>query len=222
MLHCAWEGEIILPIVKLASYPLETIVSINMLAYVAEVAEWDNRAHLCRIKGYAYTIFTALGLTRGEAELLALASVLHDIGKSLTPDVLLKQQGSYTTAEWQVMERHTLDGEKMLRAVTLPIFQAGSVIALNHHERWDGSGYPNHLVGENIPISCRVCAVADVFDALTTPRSYKNPIDTDEAFDLIRSASGTLFDPLVVQAFVTNRSEILAIKNSHSSEVVGD
>lgn len=211
-----------MPIVKPVSYPLETIECITLLAYVAEVAEWDNRSHLRRIKGYAYTIFTALGLLRGEAALLAMASVLHDIGKSVTPDVLLKQQGSYTLAEWQVMERHTLDGEMMLRTITLPVFQAGSVIALNHHERWDGSGYPNHLVGEAIPLSCRVCAVADVFDALTTPRSYKDPIKTDEAFELIHSASGTLFDPRVVQAFLANRAEILVIKNSRSNESVGN
>lgn len=201
---------------------LDTTETISLLAYIAEVIEWDNRPHLMRIKGYAYILFTALKVPRREAELLALACQLHDVGKSTTPDDLLQRKEKYSTLEWQIMEQHTYNGERMLRDATSTILRIGADIALNHHERWDGSGYPNHLVGENIPLSCRVCAVADVFDALTTPRSYKDPIETDEAFDLIRSASSTLFDPRVVQAFVANRAEILVIKNSHSSEAVGD
>jgi putative two-component system response regulator len=194
----------------LSSTSRETIESISLLAYVAEAAEWDNRSHLRRVKAYAFTLFTTLGLQAAEAELLALACVLHDVGKAATPDELLKRQGQYTPAEWQVMERHTIDGEKMLRDASSPILRAGAVIALTHHERWDGSGYPNHTIGEAIPMSGRVCALVDVFDALTTARLYKDPVDREEAFDLIRRASGTLFDPAVVQAFVNSRSVFLS------------
>jgi putative nucleotidyltransferase with HDIG domain len=192
----------------------ETIESISLLAYVAEAAEWDNRSHLRRVKAYAFTLFTGLGLKTTEAELLALACVLHDVGKAATPDELLKRQGSYTTAEWQMMERHTIDGEKMLRDASSPILRAGAIIAHTHHERWDGSGYPHHTIGEEIPLSGRVCAVVDVFDALTTSRLYKDPVDFDEAFDLVRRSSGTLFDPAVVQAFVNSRSEFLSLHNT--------
>jgi putative two-component system response regulator len=194
----------------LSSTSRETIESISLLAYVAEAAEWDNRSHLRRVKAYAFTLFTTLGLQAAEAELLALACVLHDVGKAATPDELLKRQGQYTPAEWQVMERHTIDGEKMLRDASSPILRAGAVIALTHHERWDGSGYPNHTIGEAIPMSGRVCALVDVFDALTTARLYKDPVDREEAFDLIRRASGTLFDSAVVQAFVNSRSVFLS------------
>lgn len=192
----------------------ETIESISLLAYTAEVAEWDNRAHLRRVKAYAFTLFTALGLSTADAELLALACVLHDVGKAATPDELLKRHGSYTPAEWQVMERHTVDGERMLRDASSPILRAGAVIALTHHERWDGSGYPNHNAGESIPMSGRVCALVDVYDALTTDRLYKESVDCEEAFDLIRRSSGTLFDPAVVQAFVNSRSEFLSLYNT--------
>ena len=194
----------------LSSTSRETIESISLLAYVAEAAEWDNRSHLRRVKAYAFTLFTTLGLQAAEAELLALACVLHDVGKAATPDELLKRQGQYTPDEWQVMERHTIDGEKMLRDASSPILRAGAVIALTHHERWDGSGYPNHTIGEAIPMSGRVCALVDVFDALTTARLYKDPVDREEAFDLIRRASGTLFDSAVVQAFVNSRSVFLS------------
>ncbi len=192
----------------------ETIESITLLAYTAEAAEWDNRAHLRRIKGYTYSLFNALGVARGEAEMLALACVLHDVGKSFTSDELLKRQGKYTAAEWQAMEQHTVDGEKLLRDSVSPILRMGATVALTHHERWNGSGYPNGTIGTQIPLSGRVCALADVFDALTTRRLYKEPIDLEEALALIRSSSGTLFDPSVVQAFIKAQTEILNIYKS--------
>lgn len=192
----------------------ETIEAITLLAYVAEAAEWNNRSHLRRIKGYVYTMCTALGIPSGEAELTALACVLHDVGKSTTPDELLRRTGKYTKREWQTMEEHTFEGNRMLRDSISPILRMGAVIALTHHERWNGSGYPNHSAGEDIPLSGRVCAVADVFDALTTRRLYKEPIEVEEAIELIRSSSGTLFDPQVVQVFINSHSEILNIKNS--------
>jgi len=146
--------------------------------------------------------------------MLALACVLHDVGKSFTSDELLKRQGKYTAAEWQAMEQHTVDGEKLLRDSVSPILRMGATVALTHHERWNGSGYPNGTIGTEIPLSGRVCALADVFDALTTRRLYKEPIDLEEALALIRSSSGTLFDPSVVQAFIKAQTEILNIYKS--------
>lgn len=195
----------------------EMIEGLTLFAYAAEAAEWDNRSHLRRVKAYAFTLFCALGLPAAEAEMLALACTLHDVGKAMTPDELLKRQGSYTPAEWQVMERHTIDGEKMLRDSVSPILRAGAVIALTHHERWDGSGYPNHTAGEDIPLSGRVCALVDVFDALTTARLYKEPIEIEEALELIYRTRGTLFDPAVVQAFLSSQSDIVSLYKSHGT-----
>ena len=197
-----------------AAFSRDIIEYVTLLAHVAEAAEWDNRTHLHHIKGYTYTLFCALGLATAEAELLALACVLHDVGKTTTPGDLLKRVGQYTPAEWQVMEQHTLAGEKMLRDASSPVLRAGAVVALSHHERWDGNGYPSKLAGESIPLSGRVCAVADVFDALTTRRLYKEPIDIIEATNLIRRSSNTLFDPRVVQAFLNSQDEILKIYKS--------
>lgn len=203
-----------MPSSMLSKMSPEMIESISLLAYVAEAAEWDNRTHLRRVNAYTFTVFSALGLPAAEAQLMALACMLHDVGKAATPDELLKRQGSYTPAEWQLMERHTIDGEQMLRDAVSPIMRAGAVVAYTHHERWDGSGYPNHASGEEIPLSGRVCALVDVFDALTTARLYKAPIDVDEAFDLIRRSGGTMFDPAVVQAFLDERSRILSLYKS--------
>jgi putative two-component system response regulator len=192
----------------------ENADSIFLLAYLAEIREWDNRPHLKRMKSYAYTLCTALQVPGIEAESIALACQLHDIGKATTPLELLLRKGEYTNQEWHLMEKHTLQGGEILRGFSSPILQMGAAIALTHHERWDGSGYPNKLVGEAVPLSGRICAVADVFDALTTKRLYKEPIDNDQALALIRRSSGTLFDPNVVQAFTDKFPEILEIKKS--------
>ena len=154
----------------------ENADSIFLMAYVAEIKEWDNRAHLKRMKSYTYTLCTALQVPSIESESIALACQLHDIGKATTPLELLLRKGEYTEQEWHLMEKHTLKGSEILKGAFSPILQMGAAIALTHHERWDGSGYPNKLVGEAVPLSGRICAVADVFDALTTIRLYKEPI----------------------------------------------
>ncbi len=185
-----------------------------LTAYIAELREWDNRSHLRRIRDYTFTICTALNIPRSEAELISHSCLLHDIGKSATPEELLTRKGQYEEQEWKIMERHTLDGEEMLREATSPVLRMGAAIAATHHERWDGSGYPHGLSGEAIPLNGRICAIADVFDALTTVRSYKQPLDIDNAFDLIQRSSGSMFDPQIVEAFVASFPDLLRIKNS--------
>lgn len=193
----------------------ESNESILLAAYAAEMREWDNRNHLKRIRDYAFTLCTALEIPRAEAEMTAVACQLHDIGKAVTPDELLKRQGQYLEEEWKIMERHTLDGEAMLRDSASPLLRMAASIALMHHERWDGSGYPNGLSGEQIPLTARICALADVFDALTTARSYKQqPMDDENAFDLLQRSAGSLFDPRIIQAFVAIYPDLLRIKNS--------
>jgi putative two-component system response regulator len=188
--------------------------SLLRLAYIAEIKEWDNRQHLERVRGYCQVLAQAVGLTSSEAVLLGMASQLHDIGKVQMPDELLERTGNYTSDEWKLVEKHTLDGARILDHSLSPILQTASTIALTHHERWDGSGYPRGLKGEEIPISGRICALADMFDALTTRRSYKELISDDAALLMIRGSSGVLFDPAHVQAFVSKFDEILKVKTS--------
>ncbi len=184
------------------------------LAYIAEIKEWDNRLHLERIRQYCQIIAQAAGLTNHESSILGLASQLHDIGKVEIPDELLTRIGNYQADEWKLIEKHTLDGAKILDHSTSSVFQTASTIALTHHERWDGSGYPRGLKGEEIPISGRICAIADVFDALTTHRSYKTVVSDEEALKMITDSADTLFDPQLVKAFSDKFSEIQSVKSS--------
>lgn len=184
-------------------------------AQLAEIQEWDNHNHLERISQYTYTLAIAMELTNEEAAVISIASLLHDVGKSFTPLALLMSRGDIQPGDWQIIERHTLQGAEILDSKTSLFLHTASVIALTHHERWDGTGYPQHLKGNQIPISGRICAIADVFDALTTPRIYKDVIGEVEAMRLITQNSGILFDPVVVAAFEKVFPEIRKIKNNY-------
>ncbi len=185
---------------------------ITLTAYIAELKEWDNRSHLERIRRYVYLLASEMQLSQNEARLFSIASQLHDIGKIQIPDEIMKKTGNLERHEWKITERHTLDGARMLGSASSVILKTGEIIALTHHERWDGSGYPRGLAGEEIPLSGRICALADVFDALTTPRPYKKEISPNEAFNLIVEASGTMFDPALVDIFVKKFDDFVAIK----------
>jgi cyclic di-GMP phosphodiesterase len=184
------------------------------LAYIAEYREGGNLTHLERIKGYIQVLARGYGLSPNEVQLISIASQLHDIGKVGLPEGLLLQQGQYTEAELNKIKRHTTIGSEILGNSPSSLIQAGEAIALNHHERWDGSGYPKGISGEQIPLSARFCAVADVFDALTTPRPYKKEISVEDASRLIIGASGSLFDPQIVQVFQEELPGILKVKKS--------
>lgn len=188
--------------------------SVIRMAYMAEYREGNNTGHLERIKAYTQLLGRGLGLNQNEVQLISTACQLHDIGKVGLPDALLQKQGRYTDADLQKVKHHTILGAEILKNSFSPVLQAGEMIALNHHERWDGSGYPNGIAGEDIPLSARLCAVADVFDALTTPRPYKKEISTEDASRLIIGAGGILFDPQIVQVFEEELSGILKIKKS--------
>jgi putative two-component system response regulator len=192
----------------------EMVEAVWRLAYLAEFREGNNLAHLERIRGYTQVLGRGLGLSQNEIQLISVACQLHDIGKVGLPEVLLLQQGQYSDAEMQKIKRHTTIGAEILSNSASPLLQAGETIALNHHERWDGSGYPHGIAGEEIPLSARLGAIADVFDALTTPRPYKKEISPDDAWRLIAGASGTLFDPQLVQVFTDELPSLLKIKKS--------
>ncbi len=192
----------------------ELLDAVWRLAYIAEYREGNNLNHLERIKGYVQILGRGLGLTQNEVQLISTACQLHDIGKVGLPEPLLLQQGQYSDSELETIKRHTLVGAEILSNSSSPLLQAAESIALSHHERWDGSGYPNGLVADKIPLSARMCAVADVYDALTTPRPYKKEISPEDAFRLIVGASGTLFDPELVQVFQDEFQAFIKVKKS--------
>jgi putative two-component system response regulator len=186
------------------------------MAYIAEIKEWDNRTHLFRVRYYCQLLCTGMDIPKNETEIIAIAGQLHDIGKSCIPDGLLERTGEFKKEEWPVIEKHTLDGGNILKNSSSLVLQTAAEIAENHHERWDGSGYPKKRRGEEIPLAARIFAVADVFDALTTSRPHKVTLTDEEAHFLIQQNSGVLFDPKVAKAMKEKFSGILQIKNSQS------
>ncbi len=192
----------------------ELLDAVWRLAYIAEFREGSNLAHLERIKGYVQVLGRGIGLTQNEVQLISTACQLHDIGKVGLPEALLLQQGQYSETELLKVKRHTTIGAEILSNSNSPLLQAAETVALNHHERWDGSGYPHSILEEEIPLSARLCAIADVFDALTTPRPYKKEISPEDASRLIIGAGGSLFDPQLVQVFEDEIASILKVKKT--------
>jgi putative two-component system response regulator len=188
--------------------------SINKFGYLAEIHEWDNRKHIERIARYVFVMAVGMGFSDEEANVLSLASKLHDIGKIFTPKDLLRSTENLDEKDWTKIEKHTTQGAKVLESKDSIVMKTASIIALTHHERWDGSGYPQNLKGKEIPISGCICAVADVFDALTTSRPYKDIIADEEALTMIKDSGGVLLNPDVVAAFEKGFSEIRKIKKA--------
>lgn len=192
----------------------EVIDVIRRMAHIAEYRETDASNHRERVRGYCSVIARHLGLSSQEVEIISFASLLHDVGKISLPESLLSKSGDFTAYEWELMKQHTTVGASLLKGSPSVYLQAAEIIALTHHERWDGSGYPKGLRGEEIPMSGRICALADVFDALTTKRNYKEEIPVESATNLVKESSGQLFDPRVVEIFMDNCEEILKIRST--------
>jgi HD-GYP domain-containing protein (c-di-GMP phosphodiesterase class II) len=173
--------------------------AIYMLAIASEAKDEDTGAHVRRIFRLTREIASALGMNTRQAEDLAYASVLHDVGKIHVPDSILKKPGPLTQEEWGVMREHTIAGERILSEK--PFFTHARKIARSHHENWDGSGYPDATSGDRIPMEARIVHLADVYDALTSPRVYKAAWQPTEAADFIRESRGQMFDPELVLVF---------------------
>jgi putative two-component system response regulator len=192
-------------------YTKDLFDAIRRMAHMAEYRDANIFNHIERIRGYAYIIARGMGLAIQEAEIISYACQLHDIGKVGLPDTVALKTDNLTSYDWETMKQHTWIGSNILKDSPSVVLQAGSVVALSHHERWDGSGYPQALKGEDIPVSGRICALADVFDALTTKRAYKKEIPVWDAFQLVREAAGQLFDPAVVATFLENADEVVRV-----------
>jgi putative two-component system response regulator len=174
--------------------------SLRRLALAAEYRDDDTRRHTERVGALAALLAERVGPPAEFVETIRYAAPLHDIGKLGIPDAILLKPGRLTEGEHAQMQTHTTIGAAILAGGTFPVLQVGEIIALTHHERWDGTGYPNRTAAEAIPLEGRIVAVADVFDALTHERPYKQAWSLEEAFEGIVAASGTQFDPDVVMA----------------------
>jgi hypothetical protein len=176
---------------------------IHRLAQATESRDEETGLHLDRMSRLCHALGRALGMSEDEAEVLRNASLLHDVGKIAVPDAVLSKPGRLDDEEWAVMRRHTTLGASILAGSTSVLMQTAEEIARTHHERWDGSGYPAGLVGEQIPLAGRISAVCDVFDALLSRRPYKEPWPLDKALLQLRRQRGKDFDPVVVDAFMS-------------------
>jgi len=195
-----------------------TLDSIRRLSTAAEYRDTDTGAHIWRMSLFSQVVARKLDLPSDVVDNILYASPMHDVGKIATPDNILLKPNKLTNEEWSVMEQHTLIGEQILTGSDHPLLAMASEIASGHHERWDGSGYPQGLSSKNIPQAARITAVADVFDALTTKRVYKDAWPADKAFEYIRSQSGSHFDPACTDAFLQSRAEILEIQQANPDQ----
>jgi putative two-component system response regulator len=174
---------------------------------VALAAEWRDPApetglHLEHVRQNSARLATLVGLPTQEAEILGLASQLHDVGKVCIPDSIVLNQRLLTEDERLTMQGHTEDGFKMLMGSDSPLLKLGSLIALSHHERFDGNGYPNRLAGNSIPLEARIVAIADVFDALRSKRAYKRAYSLQESFEILRKVRRAQLDPELLDLFI--------------------
>lgn len=188
------------------------------LSKAADSRDPETGAHIMRMANYSRVIAEQLGLSEREQQLVLEAAPMHDLGKVGIPDHILLKPGKLSEDEFTIMKRHTTLGYEILAGSESEMLQVGAQIALAHHEKYDGSGYPNGLVGEEIPLYARIVAVADVFDALTSERPYKAAWDIERAVALLREGAGKHFDPKCVAAFLSNWPAILDIRNRYKED----
>jgi putative two-component system response regulator len=219
---------------RTAELAMSRLELIHCLARTAEFRDNETGKHVARVGRYAEIIARKLNLDETTVELIAHAAPLHDMGKVGVPDSILLKPGKLTPeeyaimqehsihgkhafepmsdTEWQLFKSHTLLGEMIMDVESSPLITMASKIALTHHERWDGTGYPLGLAGEDIPLAGRITAVADVFDALSSKRPYKAAIPLNRCFEVMQEGRGTQFDPKVLDAFLACRDDIIAVR----------
>ncbi len=199
--------------IKAAS--LDTIYRLSM---ASEYKDEDTGTHIKRMSRYSAAVARRMGLDEGYVETILYASPMHDLGKLGIPDQILGKPGKLDLLEWDIMKLHTVIGAKILKGSDAEYICLAETIALTHHEKWDGSGYPKGLKGMEIPVCGRITAIADVFDALTSRRPYKEPFSEDKSLSIIKEGRGRHFDPDVTDAFFAIQDEILDIKKHYDEE----
>ena len=194
---------------------LSSLDTIYRLSRAAEYKDEYTGSHIQRMSHYAATVAHKLGLNEETAETILYATPMHDVGKIGIPDHILLKPRRLDPDEWEIMKQHTIIGSQILEGSDAESIKLAEVVALTHHEKWDGSGYPKGLKGDEIPLPGRITAIADVFDALTSRRPYKEAFLLESAFMIIKDGRGSHFDPEVVNAFLAGEDEILSIREKY-------
>ena len=186
--------------------------TIQRLSLAAEFRDDDTPRHVQRVSRYCSLIAERSGETSERCELIGIAGAMHDVGKIGIPDVILMKPGPLTDEEWDTMKRHCEIGHRLLSGTNSEVLNTAATVALTHHERIDGSGYPQGLRGEEIPIEGRITAIADVFDALTSHRVYSRAVSANTAMTMMKAGRGTHFDPMLLDVFLGEMGIVLGIK----------
>lgn len=204
---------------KIKSASLEAIYRLSL---AAEYKNKETGDHIKRVSHYAEAIAERMGLGRGTVEAILYATPMHDVGKIGIPDHILLKPGKHDEQEWEIMKQHTVIGARIMEGSGYGFIRLASVIALTHHERWDGSGYPRGLKGRKIPLAGRITALADFFDAMTSERPYRSGVHTfEQTIEIIKNNSGSHFDPEVVNCFLESQDKINDIKERFNKEDIG-
>lgn len=182
---------------------------------IGEIRSKKTGNHVRRVAEYSYLLAKLYGLSDEEAELIKIASPMHDIGKVAIPDSILNKPGKLTNEEYEQMKQHTVIGYNLLKHSKRRILRSAAIIAHEHHEKWNGTGYPNGLKGEEIHLYGRITAIADVFDALASDRVYKKSWELSKIIDLFQREKGEHFDPKLTQLFLQNIDRFIEIKNKY-------
>jgi len=199
--------------------------TIHRLVRASEYKDEDTGAHIVRMSRYSALIAQKLGCTAKEVQTILYAAPMHDVGKIGIPDNILMKPGKLTEEEVRIMRTHCTIGANILAYSKAEVLKVAEQIAISHHEKWDGTGYPLGLAGEDIPLVGRIVGIADVFDALTSQRPYRGPYSIEVAIDIITKERGRHFDPRVVDVFLENIDEVLREKeevNSTQNMVLSD
>jgi putative two-component system response regulator len=189
---------------------------IRRLGVAAEYKDNETGNHVTRMSRSSYLLAKQIGLSEDYSTMILNAAPMHDIGKIGIPDCILLKPGKLDADEWKIMQTHVEIGVEILSDATTPLLEMARRIAASHHEKWNGTGYPLGLEGEDISIEGRICAVTDVFDALTSDRPYKKAWSVEDAMSLIREESGISFDPILVKAFDSILFDVLNIRAQYA------
>ncbi|OEC36328.1 putative two-component system response regulator [Pseudomonas cuatrocienegasensis] len=201
-----------LSLVRLDELKRTRLQIVQRLGMAAEYKDNETGLHVIRMSHFARVLARAAGFSEAAADELLNAAPMHDVGKIGIPDAVLRKPGKLDSEEWTIMRGHVEIGARIIGEHASGLLKTAQIIALTHHEKWDGSGYPNGLRGEAIPIEGRIVAIADVFDALTSVRPYKAAWSIEDAVALLREESGRHFDPQLVELFIEQLPAILEIK----------
>lgn len=189
---------------------------VRCLGIASEYRDEETGLHIIRMSKMAEVVAKAAGMDDEQCDLLLNAAPMHDVGKIGIPDKILLKPGKFEPDEWEIMQTHTQIGVDILSGDDSDLMTMARDIAISHHEKWNGKGYPNGLKGEAIPLAGRITAIADVFDALTSVRPYKKAWPVEKAVNLIKEESGQHFDPKLVEAFLEKLPEIIEIKEKYA------